>query len=133
MNRTGTALNVGNGILGIHDEIQKYLFDLARITPSIGESVRQIRRDRNVVNVLLIFAQLYDVSYRVIQIKRDTFRLTLCCETQEILRDLSRALRLAQYYFDHTTSGWFQVASRNQLCVTQNTRQRIVQFMGNPR
>ena len=111
VNRAGPALHIRDRVFGIDDEIQNHLFDLIGIAVRVRQLIRQIGRDRDVVDVLLVLAQLNNIPDRIVQVERDTLRFGLCGETQEVLSDLPGTFGLRQDHIDHTPGGRLEFAA----------------------
>ena len=122
--------SLSNGLLGIGDQVEEHLSELA----GVAEDERNIglsgKIDRNAIRAQRMFVKLQAALNQFAQIEANLARLGRARKSQEALHDLSGAARLAMGNFELPARGIIFRGIAQKFGHAEHRGERIIQLMG---
>ena len=123
-------LHLQHGIHRVVQDVQEHLLQLVGIGRYFRQVLGEFAVHNDVIGAQIVFPQRERIFQNLIQLHRQALGLVLARETQQVVHDAVRALRLLVNLLDVLRSLGAQGLPRSQqLPVSQNRRQGIVQFV----
>ena len=118
-------------VIRIIQDVEEHLLQLMRVANHEWQMVLQALGNGDAAALQVIRTQLNGAFQNRIQLHRLSLRRHLASEAQQVLHDLLRALRLLQDDAQIFACAFRQLGVlHQQVCETQDRRERIVHFMG---
>jgi len=94
------ALGLKHGLLGVDDDVEEDLLELVRVGQGLGELGVQVHLQADVLQPQVVAAELQDTLEKDIEVHQFLFGLAAASKGEEVLDDLCRSLRFAEYGLD---------------------------------
>src|SRR5262245_861344 len=128
-----TLTRLENRIDRVVDDVQEDLFELMRVGRDRRHLRRYIALDEDIVYPQIVIAQRQRLFHDLANVNFLLLGLPLPGKRQEVLYDAVCTLRLFKEFADEVRGAVIQAFAFEQLRITEDRRQRIVEFMGDAR